>query len=433
MKDYNNSFSVPIEAGDATARIQRAIDDCFRAGGGIVRIAAGEHHVKAVRLRSNVTLHLESGARIVASRDPADYDGLIVRDEVEPFDESLLDAKDRLSITSTNRWNNAIIRIYRAHDVAIIGEPGSEIDGRNCYDATGEENYRGPHGIGVHFSSNILCRGFTIRNTGNWSHRFCLSQDIRVEDVSIRGGHDGLDFHACDRVLVEDCDIRTGDDCIAGFDNENLVVRHCRLNSSCSDFRIGGHGILAEDVEAWGPGESVFRGSLSQEDKVAGRIPPPNVGRYNTLSFFTFYGHPRVRRQPGDIVFRNCRIKCVDKLMHYNFSGNERWQVGDPLADVTFENVTAEGLKKPSIAYGTAEKPLTMALKGCSFSFAEDVPDVFRGAFVDQIVIQGLKIAGTSGPLFRTWAEETRVLAAGLSGVSCFLDDGSGDFTVAPI
>ena len=41
MKDYNNSFSVPAEAGDATARIQRAIDDCFRAGGGVVRIGAG--------------------------------------------------------------------------------------------------------------------------------------------------------------------------------------------------------------------------------------------------------------------------------------------------------------------------------------------------------------------------------------------------------
>ena len=432
MKDHN-SFFVPATADDSTARIQRAIDDCFRAGGGVVRIGAGEHAVKSIRLRSNMTLLLESGARLIASRDPADYDGIIQRDEVEPFDETLLNPDDRLSITSTNRWNNAIIRIYRAHDVAIVGEPGSEIDGRNCYDETGEEKYRGPHGIGVHFSSNILCRGFTIQNTGNWSHRFCLSQDIRVEGVSIRGGHDGLDFHACDRVLVEGCDIRTGDDCIAGFDNEGLTVRNCRLNSSCSDFRIGGHGILVEDVEAWGPGESVFRGSLSREDKVAGRIPPPDVGRYNTLSFFTFYGNERVRRQPGDIVFRNCRVKDVDKLMHYNFSGNERWQVGDPLADVTFENVTAEGFNKPSIAYGTAETPLSMVLKDCSFSFAEDVPDVFRGAFVDQVVVQGLKIAGTSGPLFRTWDEEPRVLATGLSGVSYFLDEGAGLFTVAPI
>ena len=49
-------------------------------------------------------------------------------------------------------------------------------------------------------------------------------------------------------MLVEDCDIRTGDDCIAGFDNEGLTVRRCRLNSACSDFRIGGHGILVDAV-----------------------------------------------------------------------------------------------------------------------------------------------------------------------------------------
>ncbi len=427
------SLSVTWAPGDATVRIQRAIDDCFLAGGGEVCIAAGEHHVRCIRLRSNVTLHLESGARLLASRNPADYDGIIVRDKVEPFDESLLDPADRLSVTSTNHWNNAIIRIYRAHDVAIIGEPGSVIDGQNCYDPEGEENYRGPHGIGVHFSSNILCRGYTIRNTGNWSHRFCLSRDIRAEGVSIRGGHDGFDFHACDNVQVEGCDIRTGDDCIAGYDNEGLTVRSCRLNSSCSDFRIGGRGILVENVEAWGPGESVFRGSLSKEDKEAGRIPPPEIGRYNTLSFFTFYGNERVRRQPGDIVFRNCRVTCVDKLMHYNFSGNERWQIGKPLADVTFDNVVAEGLSQPSIAYGTAEMPLTLKMSECTLAFHDDVHELFRGAFIKEAFLGDLRVSGLGGPAFQLWSSPPSVHAGLMDGVPLLFGKGAGEFSAKPI
>ena len=432
MKSKSSS-SVPWAPGDATGRIQRAIDEGFRAGGGVVRIRAGEHNVKSIRLRSHMTLLLESGARLVASRDPADYDELISRDEVEPFDASLLDVEDRLAITSTNRWNNAIIRIYRAHDVAIIGEPGSEIDGRNCYDGTGEENYRGPHGIGIHFSSNILCRGYTIRNTGNWSHRFCLSRDIRVEGVAIRGGHDGLDFHACDNVLVEGCDIRTGDDCIAGYDNEELTVRNCRLNSSCSDFRIGGRGILVEDVAAWGPGKSVFRGSLSQEDKVAGRNPPPDAGRHNTLSFFTFYGNVRVRKQPGDIVFRNCRVRDVDKLMHYNFSGNEPWQVGDPLADVTFENVAAEGLKEPSIAHGTEKLPLTLEMCDCALAFRNDVPELFRGAFIQKAILVNLRANRLNGPVFRLWSSPPSVHLEAMHGVRLLIGKGEGDFVAKPI
>ena len=432
MKDYGKFFFVAPEAGDATAQIQKAIDNCFRVGGGVVRIKTGEYAVKSIRLRSNVTLHLESGAHLLASRDPADYDGVIQRDKIEPFDESLLNPDDRLSIFSTNHWNNAIIRIYRAHDVAIVGDPGSVIDGQNCYDPEGEEHYRGPHGISVHFSKNILCRGFTIQNTGNWSHRFCLSQNIRVENVSIRGGHDGLDFHACDRVLVEDCDIRTGDDCIAGFDIESLLVRHCRLNSACSDFRIGGHGILAEDLEVWAPAEWPFRLSLPLEDRVAGHNPP-GVGRRNTLSFFTFYGNERVRRQPGDIIFRNCRIKDVDKLMHYNFSGNERWQKGKPLADVTFDNVVAKGLTQPSIAYGTAETPLSVTMRDCSLSCAEDTPEMFRGAFIDKANLDGFSVRNVCGPVFRLWSLPPSLSALRTDGIAQWFGEGSGDFTVRPI
>ena len=65
---------------DATARIQRAIDDCFRAGGGMVRVAKGEYNVKSLRLRSNVTLYLESGVCLRASRNPLDYDGVVLGD-----------------------------------------------------------------------------------------------------------------------------------------------------------------------------------------------------------------------------------------------------------------------------------------------------------------------------------------------------------------
>ena len=427
-------FDVRVAAaeGDATAAIQRAIDDCFRAGGGVVRVAGGEHRVKSLRLRSRVELHLERDARIVASRNPSDYDGLIAGDAIEPFGEKPLDPGDRLSIASTNHWNNAIIRIYRAHDVAITGEPGSEIDGRNCYDANGEEKYRGPHGIATHFSSNILCRGYTIRDTGNWSHRFCLSSDIRVENVAIRGGHDGLDFHACDRVLVDGCDIRTGDDCVAGYDNEGMTVRRCRLNSACSDFRIGGRGILVEDVEAWGPAESAHRYSLPLEDLVAGRNPP-EAGRRNTLSFFTFYGNRRTRRSPGDIVFRNCRVSGVDKFMHYNFSGNERWQTGEPLSCVTFENVVVDGLKEPSVSYGTAQVPLAMTMRKCSFSFGGKASELFRGAYVGRVEIDGLEVRGVEGPLFRMWSDGPDV-SVGESGLDLpVFASGAGDFAAKPI
>ena len=61
---------------DDTALLQGAIDDCFLAGGGKVTLSDGVYNIKTIRLRSNITLYLKSGAYIKASRNIADYDTL---------------------------------------------------------------------------------------------------------------------------------------------------------------------------------------------------------------------------------------------------------------------------------------------------------------------------------------------------------------------
>ena len=61
-----------------------------------------------------------------------------------------------------------------------------------------------------------------------------------MRGVTVLGGHDGFDIRTCDDVLVEDCDFRTGDDCIAGFDNRNVTVRNCHFNCACTMLRFGG-------------------------------------------------------------------------------------------------------------------------------------------------------------------------------------------------
>ena len=53
---------------NATELVQGAIDDAFRAGGGEVRVAPGLYSIRGIRLRGGVTLHLEAGAVLAASR-----------------------------------------------------------------------------------------------------------------------------------------------------------------------------------------------------------------------------------------------------------------------------------------------------------------------------------------------------------------------------
>ena len=56
-----------------TVAIQKAIDACHAQGGGRVLICGGVYLTGAVRLRSNVILHVEAGARLLGSSRSDDY------------------------------------------------------------------------------------------------------------------------------------------------------------------------------------------------------------------------------------------------------------------------------------------------------------------------------------------------------------------------
>jgi len=184
--------------------------------------------------------------------------------------------KTSRSAVSTSRWCNALIRALDAHDFSIIGEKGSYIDGANAYDPEGEHNYRGPHGIGIWRCKNMLFEGYTFMNSGNWCHAIFQSQNITIRNVAIHGGEDGIDIRTCDEVLIEGCDINTGDDAVAGFDNHDVIIRNCKLNSACMPLRVGGNNFLVEncvsDERNFGP-----RGGLSLEDKIKGTFANANT------------------------------------------------------------------------------------------------------------------------------------------------------------
>src|SRR5215471_14164631 len=58
---------------DCTTAFQKAIAACNAAGGGRVVVPAGEFLTGAIRLKSNVELHLEQGSTIRFSRDTWKY------------------------------------------------------------------------------------------------------------------------------------------------------------------------------------------------------------------------------------------------------------------------------------------------------------------------------------------------------------------------
>lgn len=412
-----------------TEKIQKAIDECFLQGGGTIKVPKGVYLTGGIRLRSNCHLHLESGATLKGSRNPEDYFSYL-HDETEPIlDNEITDkpwtpceaawgGRDIEKIKSRDytfmrvaggRWNNALIRAINAENISITGEKDSYLDGSDCFDEIGEERYRGPHCINLHNCKNVSLSGYTVKDSANWAHAVFFSKNIEVENVCILAGHDGVHVTGCENVNIKNCEFFTGDDCVAGIANTNVLVEGCTLNSACSALRFGGTNVFVTKCNIYGPCKYLFRGSLSDEEKRSGAKPKLEGHRNNMLSAFTYYSDYSVDipNEPGNIVISDCTIKGADKLVHYNFSGTEWWQTNKPLPSLALENLKVEGMVMPSILYGDEDKKINFSLKRCVLSAAKgyETVDVFQVANYENILIEDVEFTNYKGVIIKTWSD----------------------------
>ena len=391
-----------------TAEIQAAIDAAFLAGGGEVTVPEGKYLTGGLRLRSNVTLHLLENAVLLGSTDPEDY-CTYLNDKIEPISEEEKSAiaptvadikRSGRSAYPFSRWNNAIIRAYRAENIAIIGEKGSEINGQNCYDPQGEENYRGPHAINMWYCKNITLEGYTVRDSANWAHAIQNSEGIIARRLTVLGGHDGFDVRTCDNVLIENSRFLMGDDGLAGFDNRDVLVRNCYYESSCSVFRFGGTRVRIENCESNPASIYAFRGSLSDEEKKA-RVQA-EVGKHRDLnkSIFLYYCDMRakIRETPGDILITNCRFGKSGKILHLPFG--HIWTCNRSLDNITLENCSFEDIAEPIRIDAPENEPLSITMKDCTVKAhvgAENEP-FMSGKNIRSLTLKGVKIEGFANP-----------------------------------
>lgn len=206
-----------------TAAFQRALDRCSAAGGGEVHVPAGDYLIAPIELRSRTTLVLEKDARLLGSPDIADYPLTRIRWE--------------------GRWeqgHRALITANDADGIAIVGPghiAGAEALGRL-------RNPRAPALIEPIHCAAVRFEGFSTSYASMWSIHPTRCRDLVARGLTIRstgGNGDGLDIDSCRNVLIERCDIDTGDDPIAlksgrgmegflaGEPTENVVIRQCTL------------------------------------------------------------------------------------------------------------------------------------------------------------------------------------------------------------
>ena len=378
MNKITIDLELPQESGGLqTAYIQKALDACRDAGGGQVNLGNGVWPIGSVRMYSNTTLHLSAETKLVASEDIRDYEDFHVPSTLGYLKSPFV----------VEAWNlpehyiMAPIVAFDAENVAVIGEPGSVIDGSDCFDPAGEEKFRGPMGMVFSRCRGVTLKGYTYRNAANWAHQLDSCTNVHVENVTVLAGLDGINIHHCVGVTIENCDFRTGDDCVAGYNAENVVIRNCGFNTSCNTFRFGGKNLLVEDCRFWGPGEYPHRVS----------------GRHNTIYAIEYYAirYDDIRVDSENWIFRNCTFDSIDGFINYRY-GKLWMHDARPLRDLTLENVTINNLSEPSVLIPAAGNPMTLTMKNAELTWRNGVPA--EGMFITtpdiKFVLDNVKIEG---------------------------------------
>ena len=260
-----------------TEAIGKAIEKANEAGGGIVVVPKGEWLTGAIHLKSNVNLHLDKGATLLFSENPADYLPAVHTswEGLECFNYSpLIYAYQCQNVAVTGQgeikakldvWKNWYARpaghmnsLKRLYYLSVDNVPVVE---RQMVNDTAHLR---PQFIQFNRCENVLLEGITITNSPFWTIHPYLCKNVVIRNVKVWAhGHnnDGIDPEMSQNVLIENCVFDQGDDAIAvksgrnpegwrsATPSKNMVIRYC--------FVKNGHQLLAIGSELSGGIENI--------------------------------------------------------------------------------------------------------------------------------------------------------------------------------
>jgi len=211
-----------------TVSIQKAIDACSEAGGGIVYLPPGKYLSGTIYFKSGVTLKLASGSTLLGSKDLKDY---------PPTVQAFRSYTD-------NYTDKSLIYGENVENIAITGL--GTINGQGA-------TFEGPYKVRPYMIRFIQCKSVTvkdvnIKNSPMWVQHYLACDDVRITGITVRSlvnhNNDGIDIDSCSRVVISDCNIESGDDAIVLKSTsaricKDIAISNCVLSTRCNALKMG--------------------------------------------------------------------------------------------------------------------------------------------------------------------------------------------------
>jgi hypothetical protein len=254
VKDYG---ATGVKTDNAQGAIQKAIDACGQAGGGMVYLPPGEYTSGTLYLRSHIRFHIEGGATLYASKEMSLFNGTPQADKAALFfadqaEDITLEGRGTVNGQGAYEWklddlNDPLVRpakdLMRSLGKSLMRSFPEGYPDRKVY----------PHLVWMGNSTDIRITGLSFIYSPTWTMAFHACQRLVMDGVYIYTKPndavwaDGVDLDGCNDVRIANCSITTGDDCIVfvSIDSwgpartcENVVVTNCRLSSSANAIKF---------------------------------------------------------------------------------------------------------------------------------------------------------------------------------------------------
>jgi hypothetical protein len=245
----------------STAGLQRAIDACGEAGGGIVLVPAGRYLTGSLSLRSHMNLHLMAGATLLGSTRFDDYPPTMGRDEgiERTIHAALLMGRDLtdLAITGQGTIDHQGDGWWKADQATRQLRVDAKLPREAEHPPGAPLKWPRPRVINLVRCKQVDIEGLTLIDGACWNVHLVYCEDVNVQGLTIfqrreARGTDGVVVDSSKHVRISNCSISSGSDCIAlksgynedgrrvGLSCEDVVISNCHMpHSSASGVAIG--------------------------------------------------------------------------------------------------------------------------------------------------------------------------------------------------
>ncbi|WP_267388750.1 glycoside hydrolase family 28 protein [Sphingomonas sp. GC_Shp_3] len=223
--------------------IDRAIAFAAARGGGTVYFPPGSYASYTIHLMSNITLHLDRGAVLLAAPVPIEGTTTGGYDPAEPQDLAIEPFQDY----GHNHWRNSLIYGEGLHDIAITGEgliwgKGLSRGHPDPGVARAEMPGVGNKAIALKKCRNVQLRDFSVLQGGHFALLATGVDNLTIDGLTVDTNRDGFDIDCCRNVFVSNCRLNTPyDDAICpkssfalGYARatENVAISNCHVTGA---------------------------------------------------------------------------------------------------------------------------------------------------------------------------------------------------------